>query len=506
MKKRHFRRLALLGTAGLFGLWGTSMVYGDTTEPVESKTNSILNHKESGKSNEASDLESESSLSTVGIPAQISADYIEYNHQDGDFSASGRARVIWGEETLRSEVVLGNAQAGELIFPENLRVTMEKGTFSLAEGKYNFNQEQGVFTDGKGRVKNRYFTGETITINPNQVIVENAKFAKDISLLEDGKKPALWISSPNVEIIPGEKMIIHKPSVALGPHTLFRLPTYTTSLVPGAEEDDIPFPKIGYDSDLGVTLEYTQPLNIPAGFDGRVKLGYYHNGDFKYLASVGRNTDIGRFSLSYGSIYNDSENVWVKKKPELLYQMPHIDLGKSGFYFSQNAMVGKWKERRPNSSDHLESWRYETNSWILHKPIKLGDQTQFSFGGGVRYINEEEYDNDYSQLRGFALLEHQFTPKIYGSLSLEGNGKNKSYFKYRSTDVDNAFRPFMTYKLDNRNQFQTGVLYDLDRGAVDKYYAGWLYDLRGFQLELTYERDQENNSNDISFKVHTRMF
>lgn len=497
MKKRYFRQLSLLGAAGLFGLWGSSFVYGDTTNPVEPKVNSAVMKAST------TETKAEKTISTdpVKETAEITADHIEYNQKNGDFSASGRARVIWNLDRLRTDVVVGNSQTGELTFPEVVQVNSKDAALQVTEGTYNFNTQEGFFSKGKGQVRSRYFTGEKVVLNPNHIEIQDAKMAKDGSLLEDGKNPAISLRSKRVEIIPNDKMIYHKPAVYIGPHKFLQLPTYSTSLKEGAQKSEIPFPKIRRSSDLGISLTYTQPFSLPEGFEGRVKVGYYQYDDFKYVASVEKNTKIGSFVSLYGKEYNSSDNVWVKKSPEFNYRTPNFNLNKKGtFYAYGTGLAGKWQEKK------LESWRYEGEGWVVHKPIRMGEQTQFSFGGGVRYVREVEWDNDFTQLRGFALLEHQFSPKAYGSLSLESNGNNKAIFNYRSTSEEFILRPFVSYKFDQRNQFQAGIIYDIERGGINEYKVGWLYDLRGFQLEVTYTRDHRERKNDFDFNIHTRMF
>ena len=255
------------------------------------------------------------------------------------------------------------------------------------------------------------------------------------------------------------------------------------------------------DSDLGISLTYTQRFALPGASDGRVKVSYYQHGDFKYVAQVSKSTKVGTFASLYGREYNSDKNVWVKKSPEFTYRTPNINLNQTGsLYAYALGIAGRWRE------ENLKSWRYEGEGWIVHKPMRIGELTQFSYGGGVRYVQEEEWDNDFTQLRGFALLEHQFNPKLYGSLSLESNGNNKAIFNYRSTDEEFILRPFVSYKLDYRNQIQAGIIYDINEGEVSKYKAGWLYDSRGFQLELTYTRDHKERTNDFDFNIHTRMF
>ena len=229
---------------------------------------------------------------------------------------------------------------------------------------------------------------------------------------------------------------------------------------------------------------------------------------YKYVKGLLKNAKLKNCEIEthrkvlYGKEYNSDKNVWVEKSPEFTYRTPNINLNKTGsLYAYVSGLAGHWKE------GNLTSWRYEGEGWIVHKPMRIGEQTQFSYGGGVRYVREEKWDNDFTQLRGFALVEHQLSSKLYSSLSLESNGNNKAIFNYRSTDEEFILRPFMSYKLDYRNQIQAGVIYDINNGEVSKYKAGWLYDLRGFQLELTYTRDENKDSkNDFDFNIHTRMF
>lgn len=501
MKKKHFRQLCLLGAAGFFNIWNGSVAFGNPA--ILETTLQSLNIQEPREISLSENLltdENEVAETIPSVPIEMSADYLEYNHSDGGFSGSGRVRIFQGSDTLRSEVALGNAQTGEIFFPEEIHITGEESSLLFSEGRYNYNEENGELFQGKGQVKNRYFTGEKAILSSDQMEIQNAKFAKDISLLEEDKNPAVWIKADRTIIIPNQKMTVYKPWLYMGPHRIMRLPTYTVSLDPNDKKSEIPFPKVGYDSDRGVYVSYNQAIGLPAGILGNLTVGYYSKDNFKYDASIFRSTPVGSFRLTYGETYNSTEDVWVKKSPELTYRTPSFKIGKTGFSVYGFGLAGHWKEGT------TESDRYEAESWITHRPIFIGPMTNLSFGVGIRYIYEEAYDNDFSQLRGFVHLEHQFNPRVYGSLSIEGNSENKSRFQYRSTGYSNIIRPFLMYKIDNRNQIQAGFEYDIDQGKIQEYKAGWYYDLRGFQLEFTYTRDQYLEKNKYNVRLHTRMF
>lgn len=501
MKKKHFRQLCLLGVAGFLNIWRGPVAFGEpavletTPQPLN-----VQEPKEVSLSEILLTDENEEGKIIPSVPIQISADYLEYSHSDGGFSGSGRVRIFQGTDTLRSEVALGNAQTGEILFPEEIHITGEGSSLLFSEGRYNYNEEQGELLQGKGQVKNHYFTGEKAIVSPDQIEIQNAKFAKDISLLEKDKNPVVWIKADRTIVIPNKRMTVYKPWLHIGPHRIMRLPTYTVSLDPTDRKSEIPFPKFGYDNDRGTHISYNQAIGLPAGVMGNLTVGYYSKDHFKYDASVFRSTPVGSFRLTYGETYNSTESVWVKKSPELTYRTPNFRLWKTGFSIYGFGLAGHWKERS------TESDRYEAESWIVHRPVFVGPMTNVSFGVGIRYIYEEAYENDFSQLRGFVHLEHQFSPRIYGSVSIEGNSENKSRFKYRSTGYSNIIRPFLMYKIDTRNQIQAGFQYDIDQGQIQEYKAGWYYDLRGFQLEITYTRDQNQEKNEYDVRLHTRMF
>lgn len=487
MKKRKLRKIICLGVTGLF-FWNHG--------PVGFAEESLSNNEQEIKSEKNDDG---TSYSAGEKPVKITADYVEYNQKNGDFSANGRVHIEQTGASLRSSVIVGNSESGKVEFPEEVRYFNDRSLLQLEEGWYNYLQEEGEFLHGIGQLNRRYFKGEKIHIAEEKITVEDVRMAKDIALLEEDKNPSLWIRSRQMVIIPNKKMTVYSPKLYIGPHKILSLPTYSTSLDPN-KKNQAPFPKISYKDDLGMYIEYTHPLVLPYGIEMDTTVGYYYRADFKYNVQFHRNTDIGRFNLTYGQIFNSSENVWVKKRPELTYRTPNIDIGNSGFYLYGFGLAGNWKEGRKSSP------RYEAEGWIMKRPIPLGPQTRLSFGGGIRYIYEEDFDNDFSQLRGFMLLEHQFNADLYGSISIEGNSKNKSYFKYRSTDVENGIRPFITYKIDQRNQAQAGAMYDIDAGKWKKFRLGWFYDLRGFQLSVEFTRDQIEKNNDFSIKVHTNMF
>ena len=203
--------------------------------------------------------------------------------------------------------------------------------------------------------------------------------------------------------------------------------------------------------------------------------------------------------MNYGQVYDGANDNWIQRLPELSYRTPTIGLG-GGWNTYLTARAGRWK------GEGLDSWRYESEAWIYHRPISIFEKTLLSFGGAMRYVNEADYNNEFWQPRGYVRLETQWTADLYTSLSLEGNSENKARFKYRHTDFENSIRPFVRYQIDRRNQINLGGVYDIDNGRLAEIRTSWVYDLRGIQIELAWKRDRVTNDDKLEVNLHTRMF
>lgn len=430
---------------------------------------------------------------------EMVADQMEYNQNTGDFRASGRVLIIRDGDRVRTDRLFGNGNSGDIVFPEEVRMVRPLTVMQVENGTYNYNTQTGEFENVKGMLKNRYFTSKRANVYPDRTELENASIAEDESLLSSGKKPFFSIDAPNVTIIPNEKMIIRRPTLYLGPRKILRLSSYTTSLKPGANESKLPFPKIGYDNDRGVFISYSQSFLLPQDVYFVAWGGAYANDGLKGGLSLSKSTAMGSFKLEYGQVYDSSNDNWIQLLPELTYRTPTVGLG-GGWNTYLSARAGRWK------GEGLDSWRYESEAWIYHRPIPIFEKTLLSFGGAIRYVDEAKYNNEFWQPRGYVRMETQWTDDLYTSLSLEGNGRNKAFFKYRSTDYENSIRPFIRYQIDRRNQINFGGVYDIDKGRVAEFRTSWVHDLRGIQIELAWKRDQVSKDNKFEVTFHTRMF
>ena len=432
-------------------------------------------------------------------PVKMVADQMEYNQNTGDFHASGRVRIVRDGDRLRTEVVFGNGNDGDIVFPEEVRMVRPLTVMQFGTGTYNFNSQTGEFENVSGMLKSRYFVSEHADIYPDRTELRNASIAEDESLMSEGRRPIFRIDAPSVTIIPNEKMTLNRPALYLGPHKLIQLSSYTTSLKPEDQESKFPFPKIGYDSDRGAFISYSHPFVLPRGVYFRAWGGAYTNDGFKGALSLSKGTSVGSFSLVYGQFYDSSNDYWLQLLPELTYRTPTVGLG-GGWNTYLTARAGRWK------GEGLDSWRYESEAWIYHRPISIFEKTLLSFGGAMRYVNEADYNNEFWQPRGYVRLETQWTADLYTSLSLEGNSENKARFKYRHTDFENSIRPFVRYQIDRRNQINLGGVYDIDNGRLAEIRTSWVYDLRGIQIELAWKRDRVRNDDKFEVNLHTRMF
>jgi LPS-assembly protein len=203
---------------------------------------------------------------------KLNANSISYEESTGIAAADGNARVTDGELLVTaprmeyysmSQSVIAFASPTErvVLITEGKRVEGDRLDYDLVTRK-------GTMTKPDGKVDIYYVKGGAVDVMP-KIPARRRAPASDAAADKDDDLAAVWkdavcttcglshphyrLQSKTVTVYPGDKMILHRARVYIGPFLAMASPFDITISLRKDRERQI-FPKLGYDAEKGVGL------------------------------------------------------------------------------------------------------------------------------------------------------------------------------------------------------------------------------------------------------------
>jgi len=195
---------------------------------------------------------------------------VEWRHKqvrpaDGAVIFSGGVVARYGPTVLRAEklTIYQNDKRKEGLAEGNVHVDDPDGVADADRLQFDWLHQTGEGTNVTVAVEGLWVRAETLTIQPNNWVLLNAKAAPDGS-----KRPLFSVASPRIEYVPGSGGKANKASLSLLGMKLVTLPTYRFG--GKREEDGIRLPSVSYNQGLGVawksSLRIDDRTRIAGGF------------------------------------------------------------------------------------------------------------------------------------------------------------------------------------------------------------------------------------------------
>lgn len=423
-------------------------------------------------------------------PITLEANYLQYNDETGEISASGNVRLNRELTKIQSEHITGNVNSGDIFADGKVTWTEAKNTLTGEKLNYNYKTKTGEMGQSKGVYEGILVSSQATALFPEKSVISHGSITKC-----PAKIPDYRITADKAEVYPGEKVVLHHATFWIKNTKLFTLPKYTKSLQENANEVSM-LPRIGYHSEdgffIGQHLEY--PLNKELAVV--TDLDYYFNRGFEPQYGLVNRSKHTTVSLMGGSQVNDDRE-WSERRPELVYEHEKFRLGKLPWNVQYQLYTGRIVEE----DSHTDLWRSGGSVYISHTPVKISAKTTLNFGGGYEHDWYEDHDG-----RSIWRANFGTNTAVNDRLNVElgfnhADVKGSTPFIYDKIDVKDELIYGFTYKLDRLWQVGVRTSYDLNRDEVHEVDYILTRNLHCFDATVIYRQKRDENRNEWKVRV-----
>lgn len=407
------------------------------------------------------------------VPVVIEADNLSFSDSTGDFSADGHVSVVQDGDKIVTDFLRGNNKQTEF-WIDGKADFFELGTKLTGTGThYNYTDHTGSMKNAVGTVEKQYVSGKDLDLAVGKMVIYNGTLTSCPAIVPD-----YHMSARRVEIWPGDKMIAYDAKFWLGKMVIYSTPRYETSLKDGAGTQNA-FPRLHYSSanGLGIMQKFEFPIgdHVAAYTD----IAYDTRLGFKNQYGVIDREKTYSLNLMDGD-YQDGNDNWIKKEPELNFSLYNHRLGKSPIQYTFSASYGKWIDATK------ESWHQDYNLYFTHDKINLSKSLSLNLGTGIERIKESYDDSLVDTFKFDSVLTKTWTPRFSTLAEYHYTENPSSLFNYNSTDMAQEGNVGFTYKIDKKNSVGVRERYDLtNHEEYDRYYI-WYRDLHCWQATFSY--------------------
>lgn len=370
---------------------------------------------------------------------------------------------------------------------------------------YNYQNESGELYGAEGSVGELNFSGKTLkllAVEPLEAEIEEAEFTPCIR-----EEPHYHIKAKKIKINDDNSLDIFQITPYVWKIPVFYLPYYSVSYDPEAEDSPLkgafPVPRLGYDSQRGMTVEFNYPYQINDRNQGEIS--YLSEGDGydryekRIISNYHQLTDRLTFKNKYDYLYDyDLDDEQLEEYEKEFFSSLEYNTGKYGL----EAGVGKDLLAENHQYRYLLAAFYNFDSglktnlrqeynfdWERVKEKYLISYNQQAVNWNLKYIAGEDYNY-------YPYLSLDF-PAFFGIKSSFGSGRveNEGY-------TVNKERLSLAYNLDH--SFSSNFSYHLDYNyRLDHYRSS--YDNNYHYTELNTGLKYTKNLNQ-KLKLKTQLF
>ncbi|MCR5757321.1 MAG: LPS-assembly protein LptD [Selenomonas sp.] len=422
---------------------------------------------------------------TKAMPVAFEGDDLTYDERDGSFIAKGHVDIVQMDaHRFQGEEVTGNTKSQDVYVPDKAHVLQltpgqSRVTLDGYKAHYNYGKSTGEMDNIKGKVGNQYVTGKRIEFYPDRIVIYEGTQTKC-----GAKNPDYQLKAKKITVYPNDKTVMENVKFCIRGKTIYSRKYYEQK----ANESGVQhFPRVGYDNDDGVWVEwdFSQPLakHVAANANLHVtsKDGWRSNYNVTW-SNAGMRTGV-----TYG-YFEDSDSNWIKKQPSAFWSYGH-KIGDTHLNYGLSAEYGRWYNKGIHSNHGKYSISLSRDAIRFHR-FALHLSTGYS-------VTTESYDD--SRVNGWswsALLTKDFDERwaAYAGYYYSQSNKMNSLFNYDTADTARRIDCGFSYRLDSKNRFVVGSRYDLEAKKWSKVDYYWYHDFHCTQVILRY-RSKENQWN-----------
>lgn len=399
----------------------------------------------------------------------------------GNVIVTGNPRAVRGTDEIRATRLIINRRTQQVTAEGDVIIRRGNQEFHASRATYTFPEQSGQADNVHSQFQNVFLDAEQIFFKPGGVY----EYRKTRVTTCDRPRPHYLFSSRSVDVIPGERMIVHRAGLDLLGMRLFTLPTFEKNLARSGDEAASLIPSFGYDRHNGPYARKEFPLiqRSPVWLFGDVQLNTFREPQGGLVASTaGRLQWVG--ALFYRDVAENqrSPHLQVSRLPEVGVVWSPSDVPRPGrflpnqvtalnipkglelsqrWHFAASATAGYFQQYR-GDGDHIpgnithDGSRLQAQAQALLPLLKLGPLKL----NGLRFMARQSI---YDRGDGYTLLGTGIGKKFRV-------GPNFTVGLERFDQWTSGHTPFLFDEAELRDEWRPRIEYHT-RGTNILYYA-----------------------------------
>ena len=454
-------------------------------------------------------------LLAAGASAQVDdyllrGDQITFSQETGIVIFAGNAYFKAEDFVVKAERFELDTKNKVLKASAGVLIESEKDDIRGQSLEYNYGEETGSLYGAEGSLGEIYFSGSKLDIFSTSPLAGNFAEAEFTPCRRDD--PHYHFKAKEIKINPDNTLSIYDIVPYIGDIPVFYLPYYSVTYDPEAAQgagqfsETFPVPQLGYDTEKGITVEFSYPYQIGALNSG--KIYYWKAGsdlerdEERIFSNQHQLTDNLSFKNKYYYLYDyDFEDEELDDEEEDF--ISSFEYRRSNYRVEAGYMADLMPEDTENKLfiDADYSFKNGLNTGLrkeynldTEKVDKTVYTADYQFQTGVKASFFQEYESQ-ELLKEKYLLSHNQTAVNWRLLYQEGEDYN--YYPY----LDVSFPVFYSFKaaLGTGRVENGGVELNKDRLNLN-YNQSWQLPA-GFSYHLShsYRLDHYRSSYDQNY-------
>ncbi|VBB09298.1 Hypothetical protein LUCI_4588 [Lucifera butyrica] len=416
-------------------------------------------------------------------PVAVDANELSYDESNGDFFAQGNVIITQNDGKITTDRAEGNTQKYEIWVKDKAYMTQPGLQLTGSALKYNYHAKTGTVGEATGWVEKERVYGNHIEIYPDKDIIKNGWITRC-----PAKVPDYHISAERIEIWPGDHYIAYNAKFWFKKVELFSMAKYRGSLKKGAQSD---FPKIGQSSSDGFYIGQRVEYPLTEKLSAFANINYYTKHGFKPDYGLADREQGYTVRLVQGD-YEDSDDNWIRKEPELQFDLDSRRIGKLPLQYSFTASYGKWND------DIKSSWHQDYKLYFTRDPINFSKSLHLYLGSGFENVRES-YDGSSNNIFLLdSMLSKDWSNRFNTWIAYHNRSNTTALFAYESADRNRELDSGFTYRIDRMDALSVSRTYNLETNQVTDLDYTWHRNLHCWQLDLMYRAKRHQIHWDIS--------
>jgi len=355
----------------------------------------------------------------------LRGDEITFSQETGIIIFAGNAYFESKDFVIKADRFELDTRKKFLKASDNVLIESEKDDLKGQSLEYNYGEETGSLYGAEGSVGEIYFSGSKLEIFSTSPLEGNFKEAEFTPCRRDD--PHYHFKAKEIKINPDNTLSIYDIVPYIGDIPVFYLPYYSVTYDPESENggggftDTFPLPLLGYDTEKGMTVEFSYPYQIGSSNSGKI---YYWN------AGSDLERDEERV---FSNQHQLTDNLTFKNKYYYLYDydFKNEELNDEEEDFSTSLEY--------NSSNYRIEAGYLADLMPEDTKYKIFIDADYRFATGVNFSLRREY-NSQDLIKEKYNLSHSQTAVNWNLKYVDGEDYN--YYPY----LDLSFPVFYSFK------------------------------------------------------------